>query len=82
MATGFRGPFADVIHSGPATIIPADGLNVRDVPDLGESTVQYVAAGASEVLLTGTSKVIGGMVWRELDDGNWVQGRYLQIETN
>ena len=74
-----RGAFADVEHAGVAVVIPADGLNVRDVPDPETSTVQYVAYGDSEVTLTGVIEVVDGIVWRELDDGNWVQARYLQI---
>ncbi len=75
-----RGAFADVEHAGVAVVIPADGLNVRDVPDAETSTVQYVAYGDSEVTLTGAIEVVDGIAWRELDDGNWVQARYLQIE--
>jgi len=75
-----RGAFADVEHAGVALVIPADGLNVRDVPDAETSTVQYVAFGDTEVTLTGAIEVVDGAVWRELDDGNWVQARYLQIE--
>ena len=74
-----RGAFADVEHAGVALVIPADGLNVRDVPDAETSTVQYVAFGDTEVTLTGVMEVVDGVVWRELDDGNWVQARYLQI---
>ena len=75
-----RGAFADVEHAGVALVIPADGLNVRDVPDAETSTVQYVAFGDTEVTLTGAIEIVDGAVWRELDDGNWVQARYLQIE--
>ena len=75
-----RGAFADVEHAGVAVVIPADGLNVRDVPDAETSTVQYVAYGDSEVTLTRVIEVVDGIVWRELDDGYWVQARYLQIE--
>ena len=74
-----RGAFADVEHAGVAVVIPADGLNVRDQPNTATSTVQYVAYGDSEVTLTGVIEVVDGIVWRELDDGNWVQARYLQI---
>jgi len=74
-----RGAFADVEHAGAAVVIPADGLNVRDVPNAETSTVQYVAYGDSEVTLTGVIEVTNGILWRELDDGNWVQARYLQI---
>lgn len=75
-----RGAFADVEHAGVAIVIPADGLNVRDVPNAETSTVQYAAFGDTEVILTGVMEVVDGVVWRELDDGNWVQARYLQIE--
>ena len=74
-----RGAFADVEHAGVAVVIPPDGLNVRDVPNPDESTIQYVAVGNSEVTLTGALQVVDGVLWRELDDGNWVQSRYLQI---
>ncbi len=75
-----RGAFADVEHAGVAVVIPSDGVNVRDVPNADESTVQYVAGGNTEVSLTGVLQVVDGVLWRELADGNWVQSRYLQIE--
>ena len=75
-----RGAFADVGHAGVAVVIPSDGVNVRDVPNAEASTVQYVAFGNTEVTLTGVMEVVDGVVWRELDDGNWLQARYLQIE--
>lgn len=74
-----RGAFADIRHVGTATVIPEDGLNVRDAPNLEASTVVYVVEGGSVVTMTGDTQIVGTVVWRELDDGNWVQGRYLQI---
>jgi len=74
-----RGAFADIRHVGTAIVIPEDGLNVRDAPNLEVSTVVYVVEGGSVVTMTGDTQIVGTVVWRELDDGNWVQGRYLQI---
>ena len=62
-----------------AVVIPSDGLNVRDVPNTTTSTVQYVALGGSQLSLTGVVDEIGGIRWYELDDGNWVQGQFLEL---
>ena len=60
-------------------VIPSDGLNVRDEPNTTTSTVQYVALAGDQLNLTGVVEEIGGIRWYELDDGNWVQGQYLEI---
>ena len=62
-----------------AVVIPSDGLNVRDQPNTTTSTVQYVALGGSQLSLTGVVDEIGGIRWYELDDGNWVQGQFLEL---
>ena len=62
-----------------AVVIPVEGLNVRDATNTETSTVQYVAGGGSELALTGVKKTIDGAEWWEVDDGNWVQGQYLEI---
>ena len=69
---------------GSAVVIPAEGLNVRDVASVTESTVQYVALGGTQIELTGTTQEIDGIIWYEVEDGNWAQGRgpdfeYLEI---
>ena len=65
----------------PATgvVIPSDGLNVRDQPNTTTSTVQYVAFGGTQLSLTGIVEDIDGIRWYEVDDGNWVQGQYLEL---
>ncbi len=62
-----------------AVVIPDDGLNVRNEPNTTTSTVQYVALGGSQLNVTGVVEEIDGIRWYELDDGNWVQGQYLQL---
>ena len=62
-----------------AVVIPVEGLNVRDATNTETSTVTYVAGGGSELALTGVNKKIDGVEWWEVDDGNWVQGQYLEI---
>ena len=63
-----------------AVVLPADGLNVRDKPNTTDSTVQYVAPGGSQLDLTGVVQEIEGLDWYEVEDGNWVQGRFLDID--
>ena len=60
-------------------VIPDDGLNVRNEPNTTTSTVQYVAAGGQQLNLTGDVQEINGIRWHELEDGNWVQGQYLEL---
>ena len=60
-------------------VIPDDGLNVRDQPNTSTSTVQYVAAGGQQLNLTGDVQEINGIRWHEVEDGNWVQGQYLEL---
>jgi len=60
-------------------VIPSDGLNVRDEPNTTTSTVQYVAGGGTQLNLTGEVQEISGIRWHELEDGNWVQGQYLEL---
>jgi LysM repeat protein len=62
-----------------AVVIPSDGLNVRDQPNTTTSAVQYVAFGGTQINLTGIVEDIDGIRWYELDDGNWVQGQYLEL---
>jgi hypothetical protein len=63
-----------------AVVIPSDGLNVRDKPNTTDSTVQYVAPGGSQLDLTGVVQGIDGIDWHEVEDGNWVQGQFLDID--
>ncbi len=65
--------------SQTAVVIPSDGLNVRDEPNTTTSTVQYVAGGGTQLNLTGEVQEISGIRWHELEDGNWVQGQYLEL---
>lgn len=60
-------------------VIPEIGLNVRDKPNVADSTVQYVALQGEELILTGQIVEAEGAVWYELEDGNWVQGQYLEF---
>ncbi len=62
-----------------AAVLPDDGLNVRDAPSTDEGAVQYLVRRGDELTLTGESQEIEAIVWYEVDDGNWVQGRYLEI---
>lgn len=81
-------PVADAPATGTGTgtggaltgvVIPDDGLNVRNEPNTTTSTVQYVAAGGQQLNLTGEVQEINGIRWHELEDGNWVQGQYLEL---
>ena len=60
-------------------VVPEIGLNVRDQPNVADSTVQYVALKGEELVLTGQVVETDGVVWYELEDGNWVQGQYLEF---
>ena len=59
------------------TVLATDGLNVRDKPSTTDSTVQYVAAGGSTLELTGVTEIAEGVTWYEVEDGNWVNGDYI-----
>lgn len=61
-----------------ATVVPTAGLNVRVAAD-PNSSVAYVAPGASEVELTGETQVVNGVTWWQVTDGNWVQGQFLKF---
>ena len=63
-----------------AVVIPAEGLNVRDAASVTDSTVQYVALGGTQIELTGTTQEIDGIIWYEVEDGNWAQGRGPDFE--
>lgn len=60
-------------------VLPEIGLNVRDAPSVADGAVQYVALQGEELVLTGQIVEAEGAVWYELDDGNWVQGQYLEF---
>ena len=62
-------------------VLPEIGLNVRDNPSVEDSAVQYVALQGEELVLTGQIVEAEGVVWYELEDGNWVQGQYLEFKT-
>ncbi len=70
---------APVTTTLTAEVLPPDGLNVRDAPSTEEGAVQYLARRGDELTLTGQSQEIEGIVWYEVDDGNWVQGQFLEI---
>jgi len=81
-------PAADAPPTGTGTgaggaltgvVIPDDGLNVRNEPNTTTSEVQYVALGGEQLDLTGVVQEINGIRWHELEDGNWVQGQYLEL---
>ncbi len=60
-------------------VLPEIGLNVRDAPSVADGAVQYVALQGEELVLTGQTVEAEGAVWYELEDGNWVQGQYLEF---
>ena len=61
-------------------VIPAEGLNVRDEPNLETSVVEYVAGGGTELALTGVKEEDDeGNIWRQVEDGNWVMERPLEL---
>ena len=60
-------------------VIPAEGLNVRDQPNTETGVIQYVVGGGTELALTGVSKELEGIKWWEVEEGNWVQGQYLEL---
>lgn len=62
-------------------VLPEIGLNVRDAPSVADGAVQYVALQGEELVLTGQIVEAEGAVWYELEDGNWVQGQYLEFKT-
>lgn len=62
-------------------VLPEIGLNVRDAPSVANGVVQYVALQGEELVLTGQSVEAEGAFWYELEDGNWVQGQYLEFRT-
>lgn len=61
-------------------VIPEIGLNVRDAPSVTDGVVQYVALQGEELVLTGQTVEAEGATWYEIEDGNWVQGQYLEIK--
>jgi hypothetical protein len=60
-------------------VLPEIGLNVRDAPSVADGAVQYVALQGEELVLTGQVVEAEDAVWYELEDGNWVQGQYLEF---
>ena len=61
-------------------VIPAEGLNVRDEPNMETSVVEYVAGGGTELVLTGVNKEDDeGDIWWQVEDGNWVLGQHLEL---
>lgn len=85
-ATAAPAPEAPATGTGTGTgaaltgvVIPEDGLNVRNEPNTATSEVQYVAAGGQQLNLTGEVQEINGIRWHEVEDGNWVQGQYLEL---
>lgn len=62
-------------------VLPEIGLNVRDAPSITDGAVQYVALQGEELVLTGQTVEAEGAIWYELEDGNWVQGQYLELQS-
>jgi hypothetical protein len=60
-------------------VVPEIGLNVRDAPSVADGAVQYVALKGEELVLTGQTVEGDDALWYELEDGNWVQGQYLEL---
>ena len=61
-------------------VLPEIGLNVRDKPSVADGAVQYVALNGEELTLTGQTSEAEGTLWYELEDGNWVQGQYVELQ--
>ncbi len=61
-------------------VLPEIGLNVRDAPSITDGAVQYVALQGEELVLTGQTVEAEGAIWYQLEDGNWVQGQYLEMQ--
>ena len=61
-------------------VVPEIGLNVRDAPSVADGAVQYVALKGEELVLTGQTVEGDDALWYELEDGNWVQGQYLELQ--
>ena len=62
-----------------AIVLPEIGLNVRTAPNTVDSTISYVAAEGSKLVLTGHTVEAEGVTWYKIEDGNWAQGQYLEI---
>ena len=62
-----------------AVVMSASGLNVRAAPSTETGAVQYVADGGTKLTLTGAQRIVNGIEWLELPDGNWVQAQHLEI---
>ena len=54
----------------------SDGLNVRAEPTT-RADVLRILSFETEVKLSGRERFSEGLAWVELDDGGWVQDRYL-----
>ncbi len=61
-------------------VVPEIGLNVRDAPSVADGAVQYVALKGEELVLTGQTVEADDALWYEIEDGNWVQGQYLEFQ--
>ena len=61
-------------------VVPEIGLNVRDAPSVADGAVQYVALKGEELVLTGQTVEADDALWYEIEDGNWVQGQYLELQ--
>ena len=88
--TGQEAPEATLVATPEATpeapvqtigvVVPEIGLNVRDAPSVADGAVQYVALKGEELVLTGQTVEGDDALWYELEDGNWVQGQYLELQ--
>ena len=88
--TGQEAPEATPVATPEATpeapvqtigvVVPEIGLNVRDAPSVADGAVQYVALKGEELVLTGQTVEGDDALWYELEDGNWVQGQYLELQ--
>ena len=60
-------------------VLPEIGLNVRTAPSTEDGEVSYVAPSGEELVLTGKVVEAEELTWYEVEDGNWVQARYIKI---
>ena len=76
--------YLDITGIAPAVpvvgvVLPEIGLNVRTAPSTEDGEVSYVAPSGEELVLTGKVVEAEELTWYEVEDGNWVQARYIKI---
>ena len=75
-ATPTPAPTPTPTPSRTGEVNATDGLNVRTEPST-QGRVLRILPFETQVELTGRSRQSEGLTWVELEDGGWVQERYL-----